>query len=63
MQRQRDEMASNRVTSHDVARRAGVSRATVSLVLNRSESVTLSKETRERVLQAAAVLERGGSPQ
>lgn len=49
-------MASNRVTSHDVARRAGVSRATVSLVLNRSESVTLSKETRERVLQAAADL-------
>lgn len=56
MQLQRDEMASNRVTSHDVARRAGVSRATVSLVLNRSESVTLSKETRERVLQAAADL-------
>lgn len=49
-------MASNRVTSHDVARRAGVSRATVSLVLNRSQSVTLSKETRERVLQAAADL-------
>lgn len=49
-------MASNRVTSHDVARRAGVSRATVSLVLNRSESVALSKETRERVLQAAADL-------
>ncbi|WP_313532343.1 LacI family DNA-binding transcriptional regulator [Shinella sp.] len=49
-------MASNRVTSHDVARLAGVSRATVSLVLNRSESVTLSKETRERVMQAAAEL-------
>lgn len=49
-------MASNRVTSHDVARRAGVSRATVSLVLNRSQSVTLSKQTRERVLQAAADL-------
>ena len=49
-------MNSTRVTSHDVARRAGVSRATVSLVLNRSESVVLSKETRERVMQAAAEL-------
>ena len=49
-------MASKRLTSHDVARRAGVSRATVSLVLNRSESVTIAAETRERVLKAAAEL-------
>lgn len=49
-------MASKRLTSHDVARHAGVSRATVSLVLNRSESVTIATETRERVLRAAAEL-------
>ena len=49
-------MASKRVTSHDVARRAGVSRATVSVVLNRSEAVALSPETRERVRRAAAEL-------
>lgn len=49
-------MSSSRITSRDVAKRAGVSRATVSLVLNRSESVTLSAETRERVIQAAADL-------
>jgi DNA-binding LacI/PurR family transcriptional regulator len=49
-----------RVTSHDVASRAGVSRTTVSLVLNKSEAVVLSTETRERVFQAAAEL--GYSP-
>ncbi|MDR3420089.1 MAG: LacI family DNA-binding transcriptional regulator [Xanthobacteraceae bacterium] len=49
-------MASKRVTSHDVARRAGVSRTTVSLVLNRSEAVALSPETRERVRAAATEL-------
>lgn len=49
-------MAEKRLTSHDVARRAGVSRATVSLVLNRSESVVIAKDTRERVLKAAAEL-------
>jgi DNA-binding LacI/PurR family transcriptional regulator len=46
----------DRVTSHDVARRAGVSRTTVSMVLNRSNAVTLSAETRARVLEAAAAL-------
>ncbi len=49
-------MAQDKVTSHDVARRAGVSRTTVSMVLNRSDAVALSKETRERVLQAASEL-------
>ncbi|MCJ2066021.1 LacI family transcriptional regulator [Methylobacterium sp. J-088] len=49
-------MPTKRVTSHDVARQAGVSRATVSLVLNRSESVVIAKETRERVLRAAGEL-------
>jgi len=49
-------MERRRVTSHDVARRAGVSRATVSMVLNRSDAVVLSAETRQRVLDAAAEL-------
>jgi LacI family transcriptional regulator len=45
-----------KVTSHDVAARAGVSRATVSIVLNKSDAVSLSEETRRRVLKAAAEL-------
>ena len=45
-----------KVTSHDVAERAGVSRATVSMVLNGSTAVSISTQTRERVLQAAAEL-------
>ncbi len=43
-------MASRRVTSSDVARRAGVSRATVSAVLNKSR--TVSDELVERVTTA-----------
>src|SRR5262245_30801771 len=41
-------------TQFDVAKRAGVSRTTVSFVLNgvRSERVPISKETRVRVLEA-----------
>lgn len=45
------------VTSLDVARRAGVSQATVSLVLNGVQSVKISEETRRRVLQAARELD------
>lgn len=45
-----------KITSHDVARAAGVSRATVSIVLNRSKSVSISDETRRRVEIAAAEL-------
>jgi LacI family transcriptional regulator len=45
------------VTSHDVARLAGVSRATVSLVLNRVEGATISESTRQRVLEAASQLD------
>lgn len=45
-----------KVTSHDVARAAGVSRTTVSMVLNGSNAVILSDETRERVKRAAAEL-------
>ncbi|MBE7551068.1 MAG: LacI family DNA-binding transcriptional regulator [Anaerolineales bacterium] len=42
-----------RITSHEVAKRAGVSRTTVSFVLNEVERAQISEETRQRVLQAA----------
>jgi DNA-binding LacI/PurR family transcriptional regulator len=45
-----------RVTSADVARLAGVSRATVSYVLNDTPRQTISPGTRTRVLEAAAGL-------
>src|SRR6185312_9765886 len=45
-----------RVTSADVARLAGVSRATVSYVLNETPGQTISISTRGRVLDAAARL-------
>ena len=54
------EPGSRRVTSADVARLAGVSRATVSYVLNDTPRQTISADTRGRVLDAAATL--GYSP-
>src|SRR5690242_1058944 len=45
-----------RVTSADVARLAGVSRATVSYVLNDRPGQSISTDTRSRVLDAAARL-------
>ena len=45
-----------RPTSSDVAARAGVSRTTVSFVLNSRANAGISAETRERVLRAAADL-------
>ena len=50
------EAATRRVTSADVARVAGVSRATVSYVLNDTPHQTISAATRARVLEAAAGL-------
>jgi LacI family transcriptional regulator len=50
------EVTARRVTSQDVADRAGVSRTTVSLVLNNVPGVQISKETRQRVLVAAEEL-------
>lgn len=49
-----------RITSADVARASGVSRATVSYVLNNDPRQTIPPETRERVLRAAQKL--GYSP-
>lgn len=46
-----------RPTSQDVAALAGVSQATVSLILNNSEKISFSSETRERVLAAARQLD------
>lgn len=45
-----------RVTSHDIAKRAGVSRATVSYVLNDNLRQSISSATRQAVLSAAAEL-------
>src|SRR6516165_5951365 len=45
-----------RVTTYDVAREAGVSRTTVSHILNNHPRVTLSEKTRKRVLAAARKL-------
>ena len=46
-------MGAKRVTSLDVAKRAGVSRTTVSFVLNNVPGMQISDTTRKRVLQAA----------
>ena len=45
-----------RVTSADVAKLAGVSRATVSYVLNDTPHQTISAATRGRVIDAATSL-------
>jgi LacI family transcriptional regulator len=49
-------MARSRPTSADVAARAGVSRTTVSFVLNDTAGVQISQATRDRVLAAASEL-------
>jgi DNA-binding LacI/PurR family transcriptional regulator len=45
-----------RVTSKDVAEKVGVSRTTVSLVLNDVKGIQISSETRQKVLDTAAEL-------
>lgn len=49
-------MVSKRATSFDVARLAGVSRTTVSFVLNNLPGVSISDSTRQRVMDAAREL-------
>ena len=49
-------MSAKRITSSDVAKQAGVSRTTVSLVLNDVEGIQISDETRSRVIRAAKKL-------
>ncbi|VFS55349.1 Degradation activator [Raoultella planticola] len=45
-----------KVTMNDIARTAGVSQATVSLVLNQSRNIKLSDDTRQRVISVATEL-------
>ena len=52
----RSSAAQRRVTTHDVAARAGVSQPTVSLVLSRNPNARVAADTRERVLKAAEEL-------
>jgi len=49
-------MVGKRVTSQDVAKKAGVSRTTVSFVLNNVPNTQISEETRQRVIDAAREL-------
>lgn len=53
---------SERVTSTDVALEAGVSRTTVSFVLNNTAGTNISPATRRRVLEAATKLNYAPSP-
>ena len=48
--------AQRRITTHDVAARAGVSQPTVSLVLSKNPTARVAADTRERVLRAAEEL-------
>ena len=48
--------AGHRTTSFDVAKAAGTSRTTVSLVLNNVPDINISEATRQRVLEAARAL-------
>jgi len=54
--RGRSDGGGRRVTMTDIAREAGCSQATVSFVLNRTEGIKISRETRDRVVAAARSL-------
>lgn len=56
------ERRARRATGADVASLAGVSRATVSYVLNDTPHQTIAEDTRRRVLEAAAALQYRPSP-
>lgn len=45
-----------RVTTHDIAKAAGVSQSTVSIILNNSNKASISEDTRNRVLKVAEEL-------
>jgi LacI family transcriptional regulator len=49
-------MTNKRITSFDVAKKSGVSRSTVSFVLNNIPGIRISPETKQRVLDAAREL-------
>ena len=49
-------MNCKKVTSTDVAKKAGVSQSTVSMILNKKYNVSFSRETIERVEHAAKEL-------
>ena len=49
-------MGRKKVTSTDIAKAAGVSQSTVSMILNKKYNVSFSKETVEKVEQTAAAL-------
>ena len=49
-------MGRKKATSSDVAERAGVSQATVSMVLNKKYNVSFSREVIQRVEQAAGAM-------
>ncbi|MDD7739687.1 MAG: LacI family DNA-binding transcriptional regulator [Fusicatenibacter sp.] len=49
-------MGKRKVTSSDVAKASGVSQATVSMILNRRQNVSFSRETVEKVEEAAREL-------
>ena len=50
---EREFLQRKRVTSKDVAEKVGVSRTTVSLVLNNVQGIQISPETRQKVIDAA----------
>jgi LacI family transcriptional regulator len=51
-----EDQALKKATSNDVARLAGVSQTAVSLILNESEKISFSEDTKERVFTAARKL-------